>query len=322
VGLLALPAMAGAKQLKLATLAPADSAWMKLFAGMNREIKQKTGGAVSFRYYPGGASGDEKDVVRKMRINQLHGGALSSIGLGEIQPEVLVLQMPLLFRNYKELDHVRKALATRFDKLLEDRGFVILGWGDVGYTYVFSQVPVRTLEDLKKTKMWAWVDDPIGKKVFELGGINPVPLAVPDVLPSLQTGLINGCYASPLVAIAMQWHTKVKYVANMPLVIGIGATVVSKRELDKLKPEHRRIVRDVAAVWHGKLVTQIRKDNKKAVGTLKGAGIQVVKIGAGERKQWEEMAKRTREVLTGKLFSKELLAEVERELKAYRTGGK
>jgi len=314
--------MAAAKTLKIATLAPPDSAWMKLFEGMNAEIKKATGGAVSFRYYPGGASGDEKDVVRKIRINQLHGGALSSIGLGEIQPELLVLQMPLLFRNYKELDHVRNKLAGRFDALLDAKGYVNLGWGDVGYTYVLTKTPVKTLEDLKKVKMWAWVDDPIGKKVFELAGINPVPLAVPDVLPSLQTGLIDGCYASPLVAIAMQWHTKVKYVATMPLVIGIGATIVSKKQFETLSAEHQKTVREIARKWHAKLVRQIRSDNKKAVGTLKKAGIQTVRIGKGEQKQWQEMSARTRKALTGKLFSAEVLAEVERELKAYRSGAK
>lgn len=319
---LALPAAATAKTLKIATLAPPDSAWMRLFEGMNAEIKKATGGAVVLRYYPGGASGDEKDMVRKLRIGQLHGGALSSVGLGEIQPEVLVLQMPLLFRNYDELDHVRTKLSARFDALLEEKGYINLGWGDVGYTYVFSNVPVRTLDDLKKVKMWNWVDDPIGRKVFELAGINPVPLAVPDVLPSLQTGLIDGCYASPLVAIAMQWHTKVKYVATMPLVIGIGATVLSKKEFDAIPAEHQAKVREIALRWHAKLVRQIRDDNRKAVGTLKKAGIQTINIGAAEQKQWQEMSARTRAALSGKLFSAELLAEVEKELAAYRSGGK
>jgi len=204
--------------------------------------------------------------------------------------------------------------------MFEKKGFVILGWGDVGYTYIFSNVEVKTLDDLKKTKMWAWVDDPIGKKVFEVAGITPVPLSVPDVLPSLQTGLIDAVYTSPLASIALQWNTKVTHVATMPLAIGIGATLITKKQYDKLDDAQKKILRDVCAKWHKKLISQIRKDNKKSVKALTGSGITAVKVGPAEAKQWKGVAAKTRKALTGSLFPAALIAEIEGHIKDYRAG--
>lgn len=324
VGVFALsvaPTAAQAKvKLKLATLAPADSAWMKLFDGMNRELKQVTGGEVAFKFYAGGAAGDEKDVVRKMRINQLHGGSMTAVGLGEIAPAVLALQLPLLFKSFGELDYVRDRMKPTLEKVFLDKGFVILGWGDVGYTYIFSNTVVKTLADLKKTKMWAWVDDPIGKKVFEVAGITPVPLSVPDVLPSLQTGLIDAVYTSPLASIALQWNTKVTHVSTMPLAIGVGATLITKKQYDKLTPEQQTQLLEVSLKWHKKLVKRIRKDNKTSVKTLIKGGVTAVKVGKAERAQWEGVAAKTKKALTGSLFPAALLGEIEGHIKDYRAG--
>ncbi len=317
----AAPTPAQAKtKIKLATLAPADSAWMKLFDGMNRELKQATGGEVAFKFFAGGAAGDEKDVVRKMRIGQMHGGSMTAVGLGEIAPAVLALQLPLLFKSFGELDYVRNKMKPVLEEMFAKKDFVILGWGDVGYTYIFSNTEVRTLADLKKTKMWAWVDDPVGNKVFDLSGITPVPLSVPDVLPSLQTGLIDAVYTSPLASIALQWNTKVTHVSTMPLAIGIGATLISKETFEKLSDEHKAKLLEVSGKWHKKLVAQIRKDNKKSVKTLTGGGITAVKIGKAERKQWEAVAAKTRKALTGSLFPAALLKEIQGHISDYRAG--
>lgn len=319
--LAAAPTPAHAKiNLKLATLAPADSAWMKLFDGMNRDLKKATGGEVGFKFYAGGAAGDEKDVVRKMRINQIHGGSMTAVGLGEIAPAVLALQLPLLFKSFGELDYTRDKMKPTLEKLFLDKGFVILGWGDVGYTYIFSNTEVKTLADLKKTKMWAWVDDPIGKKVFEVAGITPVPLSVPDVLPSLQTGLIDAVYTSPLASIALQWNTKVTHVSTMPLAIGIGATLITKKQYDKLSDAQKATLLEVSRRWHTKLVKQIRADNKTSVKTLTGGGVTAVKVGKAERAQWEGVAAKTKKALTGSLFPAALLTEIEGHIADYRAG--
>src|SRR6476661_3673657 len=169
-----------------------------------------------------------------MRLGQLNGAAVTAIGLGLINSEVRVLELPMLIDNYGELDYVRNKLDSDLRKKFEDKGYVLLAWGDVGPIHIFSNIPLKSKADLSQTKLWAWVDDPLVRMLFQQLGTNGVPLGVPDVLPSLQTGLINACYGSPLSTLALQWYTKVKYMTSMHISQAIGATVITKKEYDKL----------------------------------------------------------------------------------------
>ncbi|HVS17809.1 MAG TPA: TRAP transporter substrate-binding protein DctP, partial [Planctomycetota bacterium] len=203
--------------IKLATLAPEGSSWMNLFHEWGRNVESHTGGKVKVKFYAGGVAGDERDAVRKMRLGQLNAAAVTAIGLGLIQSEVRVLELPMMIKNYAELDHVRTSMDADIRKKFEEKGYVLLSWGDVGPVHIFSNTPIKSKADLAQTKLWAWTDDPLVKTMFKQLGSNGVPLGVPDVLTSLQTGLINACYGSPLSMVALQWYTKVKYMTGMQL---------------------------------------------------------------------------------------------------------
>jgi hypothetical protein len=202
-----LPARAQAQTvIKVATLAPEGSAWMNLFHEWGHNVEAHSAGKLKIKFYAGGVAGDERDAVRKMRLHQINAAAVTSIGLGLIQSEVRVLELPMLIKNYDELDYVRNAMSDEFRKKFEEKGYVLLGWGDVGPVHIFSNTPIRSKADLNQTKMWAWTDDPLVKAMFKQLGSNGVPLGVPDVLTSLQTGLINACYGSPLSMVAPVVH--------------------------------------------------------------------------------------------------------------------
>ncbi|MEZ4461919.1 MAG: TRAP transporter substrate-binding protein DctP [bacterium] len=316
--LMALPAFAEKPKyiLKIGSLAPAGSTWVKSFEKTNREINKATNGEVALKIYAGGVMGDESAMVRKMRTGQLDGGALTSVGLGDVNPELLVLQLPLTFRNYEELDFVRGKMSPTFTKLLEDKGFVLLHWGDVGFNYVFSNTPIARPEDFKKTKMWVWDLDPISKAVMEVSGVNGTLLGVPDVLPSLQTGVIDAFGNSPYGAVALQWHTKAKYVTDLKLACVIGGLVVSKKSWDALPEEHRKAIMEISEKNGKDLLTAIRKDNQSAIKTIAANGIESVK--AEDMPQWLAMAKKTRDALSGKLFPKALVDEMLGYLAEYR----
>ena len=191
--------------LKIATLAPEGSAWMVAFHEWAKNVEEHTGGKIKIKFFAGGTAGAERDAVRKMRLGQLNGAAVTAIGLGLINSEVRVLELPMLIDTYGELDYVRNKLDAELRKKFEDKGYVLLAWGDVGPVHIFSNTPIKGKADLAQLKLWAWVDDALVRALFTQLGVNGVPLGVPDVLPSLQTGLINACYGSPLSTLALQW---------------------------------------------------------------------------------------------------------------------
>ncbi len=276
--------------LKIATVAPRGSIWMRVFNKMKKKIAKKTGGEVKLRFYPGQVQGDERDVVRKMRTGQLQGGSFTAVGLSQINREALVLQMPRMFPNAASLDKVKKGMKANFDASFAKRGYILLGWSEVGPVHLFSQKKVTSLKELRKQRVWAWSDDPISKAMMRTLGIKPRALGLPQVYPALNTGMINVVMNSPLGAMALQWHTKVKYMLAEPLAIGIGATVITKKAFDKLSPAHQKILVAYARKYHEALTKRIRRDNVKALAALKAAGIQLIPLSSGDRKAYNDAA--------------------------------
>ncbi len=215
-------------EIKFATLAPEGSTWMKVMRQLDAELYERTGGDLGFKIYAGGVSGDEKDVLRKIRIGQLHAGGFTGVGMGEILPEVRVLDLPFLFFNYDEVDHVIGKMEETFARRFLERGFILLGWAEVGFVHFFSKSPIHTQDDLKAHKVWMWQGDPLAQAYFRALGVPPIPLAITDVLTSLQTDLIDTVYACPLCVIALQWHTKVSYMWALPMADATGAVLMSK----------------------------------------------------------------------------------------------
>lgn len=322
--LLALSLAASAAQtktIKFATLAPEGSTWMKVMAELDAELQKATGGALKFKFYPGGVSGDERDVVRKIRIGQLHAAALTGVGLGEIAPPVRILDAPWLFRSTQEVDEVVRKFKPELDAALEKGGYVALGFTDLGWVYVFSKNPIAAPEDMKKQKMWVWEGDPIAQAAYKALGVSPIPLSIVDVMSSLQTGLIDAVYGPPMGVVALQWFTRAKFIYDAPMADSTGAVVVSKKLVDSLSPEHKKALLDVGARHLKRLNELSRKENAEALASLRKQGLTLsAKPSTDQVKQYEELGKKARAELVGKLYSKELLDGVEKAVEALRRG--
>jgi len=305
----AAPARA-ATEIKIATVAPQGSAWMRIFNKMKARVKKETGGEVTLRMYAGQVQGDERDVVRKMRTGQLQGGSFTAVGLAMINPKVLVLQLPLMFKSYEQLEKVRKKLHGEFEQSFREKGYELLGWGDVGWVYLFSKNPVASKDDLKKQKVWAWGDDPLTKTLMRTAGISPRLLGLPQVYPALNTGMVDTVYNSPLACLTLQWHTKVKYYSDFPLAIAIGATVITKKAFDSLKPEHQKLLKSIAMKYHEALNKRIQKDNDKALVALRGQGLKPVTVPEKSRKEFHEIARTVADKFAPRYYPKALLKKV------------
>lgn len=312
---------AAAETIKLATLAPKGSSWMNSFTAMEKELATKTDGAIKIRFYPNGIQGDELDVIRKMRAGLLHAGAMTATGLGEIHKEVLILQLPRMFKTYEELDYVRDALREEFDRAFADNGYILLGWGDIGYYYMFSNQPIDTLETLRSpnVKMWARSSDRIGLEFTKQADVANVPKEVSQVLSALHSGQVNAVTTSPYACVALQWYPKLKYMTNLPVNIGVGATLITKETFDRLSSEQQQMLRKTAAKHHAELILKIRKDNAAAIEALqKKAGIKMVEFEPAAREELDKIASETHNALVGEIYSQALLAQINALLREYR----
>ena len=296
--------------LKFATIAPEGTTWMNIMNEMNDDIKETSNGRLKLRFYPGGIMGDEVDVLRKMRINQIHGAGFSGVGMGEIVPNVRVLDLPFLFRDYNEVDYVHNQLLDKFSADFDKKGYVLMGWSEVGFVNLFSKSEIKDMAGLRQVKLWAWQSDPIAKSVFSLMKISTIPLAVTDVLTSLQVGIIDTVYSPPLGALALQWYTRVKHMCSFPLTHSSGSVLVSKRFYDKLPTDLQLILKEKFEQYLARLIVEGRKDNLSAVDTLKKNGIKVTQLSDDEKKNMMAESATVSKDLAGKLYSEKIYNDV------------
>jgi len=305
--------------LKFASLAPEGSTWQNGLQAAADEIKERSGGRLVFRMYPGGVAGDEKDVLRKIKIGQFHGGAFTGVGLGEICPSVRVMEVPFFFHNYQEVDHVSRDLMPRFAEGFERNGFKLLGWMEVGFIQFFSKHPIHSLDELRQSKVWMWEGDPLAEAFFAASEIHPVPLSITEVLTSLSTNLIDTVYASPLGAIALQWASKVHYMSEVPMANGIAGVVVSKEFFDRLPADLQALLVEVVARHSRNLVEQTRADNQASIAVMKERGIEVTFDHDSIRpEEVRTIQRRAIDHLVGNLFTQELVDKVLGSLREFR----
>jgi TRAP-type C4-dicarboxylate transport system substrate-binding protein len=308
--------------IKLATLAPEGSSWIKTFTVLNKEVMNRTENKVQFKIYPGGVLGDEMDMLRKLKIGQLQGVALTSAGLSTLYKEMDVLQIPFLFQTYEEVDAVLKKMDSFFRKGLEDNGYVLLGWSEAGFVYLMSTVPIASVADLKKAKVWIWEESPMAKAIFDEAGVKAIPLTVPDVLVGLQTGLVDVVYTPPTGAISFQWFTKIKYLTDVPLVYLAGGVVVKKDIFKQIPQASQSFILENFQKHLDQLKIITRNENRDAIKVMVRNGVKIITPSKDQVDEYKSLSNKAMGHIGGYTFSKKVLDEVSAFLESYRKGGK
>jgi TRAP-type transport system periplasmic protein len=308
--------------IRFATVAPEGSTWMNIMREFDAAIRKESNGQMGFKMYGGGVAGDEKDVIRKIRLGQYNAAGFTGVGMGEITKKVRILDAPFLFKNYNEIDYIYSKFDQEFNNSFLDNGFVLLGWAEVGFVYVFTNTPIYKSGDLKNTKMWVWQGDPVAEAAFKAIGINPIPLALTDVFTSLQTGLINGFYTSPLAGLSMQWFTKAKYILDLPLANSAGSILIAKSMWDKMPKDLQDILIRNGRQYMRKLTEMSRKDNEKSLKVMQQKGLKLIKPDQKALQEYENVGYNARKSLSGSLVPADLVQRVESSLNEYRKGKK
>ena len=319
---LMLAGPASAVTLKIATVAPEGTAWMVEMRRAAAAIAVRTEGRVKLRFYPGGVMGSEATVLRKMRVGQLHGGAFTSSGLSGVYPDIDVYGLPFLFRSYEEVDYVRARVDERLRAGLENAGLTVLAISETGFAYFMSTRPVHDLDELRRTKVWAPESDLITRTALEVSGVAPVSLPISDVYTGLQTGLLETVAAPPMAAIGLQWHTKIKFVADAPVAYVIGILVLEPKAVRRLSPADQKVLREVVATAAASMDQQTRNGNREAREALQAQGIELIPPpGPEELARWDRVADQTiARLREGGVYSGGLIDAIRAYLREARDG--
>ena len=314
-------ALAADKQLRMGTLAPKNSLYHRQLMEVGEAWRSAQGAGAKYLVYPDGSQGGEADMVRRMRIGQLQGGLLSVVGLREIEPSIAALQaMPLMFKNWEEVDYVREKMRAGMEKKFLDKGFVVLAWGDAGWVRFFSKESAFRPDDYKKMKFFAWGNELEQQEIMKNLGYTPVPLETGDILPAIQTGMINAVPSTPYFALASQIYNSAPNMLDLNWAPIVGALVVTQKAWDEMSPETRSIVREAGAKAGLQIRTKARQEVDEAVEAMKKRGLAVNKPNAEQMKEWNDLAERLYPKVRGKLVPAETFDEVVAHLKAYRAG--
>ena len=305
-----------ALSLKVAILAPEGTSWANSMKKMTREVKEKTAGRVELKIYYGWTQGDEVDVLRKIRVGQLHGGVFTGRALGEINGDVRLMEVPFTFKH--DLDRgwsVFEKMATYFNAGFEKSGFKNLGFFELGPVYLVLNKKVSTVSDLNGVKIWSWEGDPVVAALIDAMKLVSVPLPLPDVLSSLSTGVVEAAYSPPLGIVALQWNTKIKYILDYPMTYSVGAFLVDKKQWEKLKAADAKVIMELCAANLKDVNVANRKENDDSLKIMKDLGVLLVSFSEKEYKDMTKYREQVIAKLKGKLFSEDAYNKFQAALK-------
>ena len=314
----AMDAAAAEHEIKFASLAPEGSLWMKELQKFDSRVQQATNGEVRFKFYFGGIAGDDMQVVEKLKSGQLHGAALTGVGLGSVVPAFRVMEIPFTYKTYREYDFVLSKLSKWFKGKFSAQGLEVLGWGDTGFVYLLSKKKLSSVDDVRKARPWAWDVDEVAVAAFKAFDINPTLLSLESVTTNLDSGTIDTVYMAPAAAIAFSWHKQVKYVVDFPLTNGAGAVVITGAFWKSLPENHRKTIRLAARETMKSFRRKTRRENDKALATLKKKGLTFVTPSDADLREFQDVGGKAADNLAGKLFSRKLLVKVRELLARHR----
>jgi len=305
------------KTVKLATLAPKDSPWHMILQDMGEQWKQASGGKVKLQIYTEGM-GDEPAMVKKMRIGQLHAAALTGVGLSEIVPEIMMLQLPMMLNSDEELDYVREKLAPRFEAMLKKEHFILLNWGDAGWCYYFGQTPLLSLDDVKKAKLFCWAGADGQFAGWKDIGANPVALTPAEMHTALQTGRINAFATTPLAALSFQWFGLAREMSDMKWAPLIGATIISETLWNSFPDDLKAAFMKSAEKAGERFRAETRSKSAEAIEIMKKNKLTVHHAPAEVYPEWEKQARIAWPKLLGAAYNEDLVKEIQRYRDEFR----
>ena len=306
-------------QIKIATLAPQNSEWAEKFQKGSIEIQERTENRVKLKFYWGGAQGNAKKILQKIKIRQLHGGTFSPTDFQEIYPDLNIYGLPFLFKDFDEVDYVRDRVDNQLEQGFKNLGFNTYGFAGGGFAYILSNEPIREYEDLKNKKIWLPQGDLISYEAMRSLNLLPVPLPMTDVLTGLQTGLIDIVAIPPVVALALQWHTKINYITRVPVLYAMGFLAIDSKMINRINTDDRKVLNEVISRIYSEVDSNSQQDSENAYEALSKIGIQEIQFDGDEYQKLTDLLEEpTKKMANDGFYSLELFNEIKMYIHDFR----
>ncbi len=314
-------AWAADKQLRIGTVAPKNSLYHRQLMELGEVWRNAQGGNAKYLVYADGSQGGEAELARRMRIGQLQGALLSVVGLREIEPSISALQnLPLLFKSWDEVDYVREKMRPAMEKKFLDKGFIVLAWGDAGWVRFFSKDPATRPDDFKKMKFFAWGSEAEQQEIMKSLGYTPVPLETSDILPAIQTGMINVVPSTPYFALASQIYMTAPNMLEINWAPIVGALVVTSKAWGEMSPEVQAALRSASDKAGIQMRSKARQEVNEAVDAMAKRGLKINRPTAEQMLEWDQLAQKLYPRIRGVMVPADTFDEVFAHLKAFRAG--
>ena len=274
--------------IKLATLAPEGTEYYNLLLEMGQRWQEETNGEIILRIYPNGVVGRESDTIRKMRIGQIQASAMSSIGLADLTDQIQAFTIPMVFKDYDDVEKVKEVMFDDISNGLSESGFKLLFLVDIGWVYWFSANEIAVPEDLRNAKIYTTAGDYVTVELFKRFGFNAIPVSETDILTSLQTGMINSMQTVPILSLSSGWFALMPNMLDLKWAVFIGAVIIDERVWSKIRPEHQKVMMEVAQEIGKKYQENGRKTDAQAIEMMKEYGMKVKTPTDEELKIWED----------------------------------
>ena len=306
-------------QIKIATLAPQNSEWAEKFQKGSIEIQERTENRVKLKFYWGGAQGNAKKILQKIKIRQLHGGTFSPTDFQEIYPDLNIYGLPFLFKDFDEVDYVRDRVDDQLEQGFKNLGFNTYGFAGGGFAYILSNEPIREYEDLKNKKIWLPQGDLISYEAMRSLNLLPVPLPMTDVLTGLQTGLIDIVAIPPVVALALQWHTKISYITRVPVLYAMGFLAIDSKIINRINTDDKKVLNEVINRIYSEVDSNSQQDSENAYEALSKIGIQEIHFDGDEYQKLTDLLEEpTKKMANDGFYSLELFNEIKMYIDDFR----
>ena len=306
-------------QIKIATLAPQNSEWAEKFQKGSIEIQERTENRVKLKFYWGGAQGNAKKILQKIKIRQLHGGTFSPTDFQEVYPDLNIYGLPFLFKDFDEVDYVRDRVDDQLEQGFKNLGFNTYGFAGGGFAYILSNEPIREYEDLKNKKIWLPQGDLISYEAMRSLNLLPVPLPMTDVLTGLQTGLIDIVAIPPVVALALQWHTKISYITRVPVLYAMGFLAIDSKIINRINTDDQKVLNEVINRIYSEVDSDSQQDSENAYEALSKIGIQEIQFDGDEYQKLTDLLEEpTKKMANDGFYSLELFNEIKMYIDDFR----
>ena len=247
------------------------------------EVEKGTQGRYKCQQFPNAALGGEREMIEAVQLGTQDLANVSTGALGNFVPEVKIVDIPFLFRDYA---HARKVMDGEFGqdllKKMTAKGIVGLAWTENGFRHMTnSKRAINQASDANGLKMRT-MENKVHMEGYKTFGILPTPMAWPEVFTALQQGTVDGQENPIPVILSAKLSQVQKHLSLTNHVYSPAVLIVAPNIWNKLSDADKKVFSEAAKKGAAAQRKKVNDDEANGIAELKKDGMQVVEQVNGE----------------------------------------